>query len=355
MWRESDSDVRHFCTYFDSHYLTRGLALYRSLSRHAGEFVLHALALDETTRRILTAMKLPHVRVVPLPELEEYDPDLASVKKNRSRVEYYFTCTPSLTRYVIEHVADSEIVTYLDADLFLFADPEPIFRELGDGAVLIVAHRFPPDLRHFESAGVYNVGWLSFRKTPEGQTCLNWWRERCLEWCFDRVEPDRFADQKYLDDWPARFPGVVVLQHKGGGLAPWNVRNYALTESAGGIWVDDQPLILYHFHGLRWVKPWLVQSRLSEYGVSPGQTLKGRLYAPYLRELLRVERDLRTRFRWSRAEQPSEMQRNPLILTRPNDHHSPIARLRATVQYWRELIYAVRTEQLWIVLGDRLV
>jgi hypothetical protein len=347
--------VRCYCTFFDRNYLARGLALHRSLVRHAGEFVLYVLALDERTRDVLTAMRLPQVRVVPLEELEKYDPALPAVKKGRGLFEYYFTCTPILLRYLMDRVGDAEVVTYLDADFFFFADPSPICQELGDGAIHIMPHRGPPDMGHQEIHGVYNSGWVSFRKCAEGRTCLNWWRERSLEWCYDRVEPGRYAGQKYLDDWPTRFSGVVVLQHKGAGLAPWNVRNYTLTESDGQVWVDDRPLILYHFHGLRWVRPWLVQSRLNDYRVWPSRILKHRLYAPYLREILRIERQLKAGLGSSRGERPSAVQRNPLVVARPGADGGPITRLRAEVQYLREFIYAVRTEKLWIVLGDRLI
>src|SRR5205823_10040223 len=103
------------------------------------------------------------------------------------------------------------------------------------------------------------VGLMAFRNDSFGRECLEWWRERCLEWCYDRLEGDRFADQKYLDDWPTRFERVVVLQHKGAGVAPWNAMNYQICLQNGRVIVDGQPLIFYHFHGLKIINRWLYE------------------------------------------------------------------------------------------------
>jgi hypothetical protein len=66
------------------------------------------------------------------------------------------------------------------------------------------------------------------------------------------VEPDRFADQKYLDDWPERFTGVKVCDNDGAGVARWNERRYRLTRNgSGSVLVDGTPLIFYHHAGLR--------------------------------------------------------------------------------------------------------
>jgi hypothetical protein len=105
--------------------------------------------------------------------------------------------------------------------------------------------------------GVYNVGLVAFRRTPDGLTALRWWRERCLEWCFDRIEAHRYGDQKYLDDWPERFAGVAVLEHRGGGAGPWNVGSHRVHLRAGVVFVDAAPLLFYHFSLLRALTPWL--------------------------------------------------------------------------------------------------
>ena len=278
--------MRFFCTFFDRNYLSRGLALYRSLQEHCPEFRLWVLCMDEATYHYLTRLGLPGLEPIALKDFEEGDAPLLAAKQNRSRVEYYFTCTPSLPLYVFNHWLAVDLVTYLDADLYFFAGPEPLFEELGSGSIAIIGHRFPPDLRSLEEWGIYNVGWLSFRRDDHALACLGWWRNKCIEWCHDRIEDGRFADQKYLDDWPARFRHVVVLGHRGANLAPWNLNNYRLYSPDGKtVMVDDEPLIFFHFHRLTRITPWLYDPDWTTYRVAPSTVLRRNIYLPYLRTL----------------------------------------------------------------------
>ena len=244
----SPAPMRHFCTYFDSHFLARGLALYESLVQHAGEFTLHILCFDNTSYRFFEQHRLKHVIPISLDDFEKADPELAGCKGGRSRVEYMFTCSPSLPTYVLGLHPDVDAITYLDADLYFFSSPEPIFRELGDGSILIIGHRFSERNRERERFGKYNVGLLSFRNNKSGRDCLSWWRKKCIQWCFDREEEGRFADQKYLDRWPELFEGVHVLRHKGANLAPWNIDNFSYRQRGAVLLVDEDELIFYHFH-----------------------------------------------------------------------------------------------------------
>lgn len=242
--------LRHYCTHFDRNYLLKGLALYRSLERHGGEFNLHIVCLDETTFELLVRLRLRHARLIRCGDFE--DPALLAVKPTRTVAEYCWTCTPSVPLYVLQQNANIDLITYLDADLFFFSSPEPIFEEFGTASTLITEHRFAPRFVPYEVNGKYNVQWLTFRRDDAGMSTLRWWREKCIEWCFYRLEGDRMGDQKYLDSWPDRFPGVHVLRHLGGGVAPWNFSNYRITERNGSPYVNGVPVIFYHFHGFRW-------------------------------------------------------------------------------------------------------
>jgi hypothetical protein len=260
--------VTHYCTYFDRGFLIQGLALWRSLKRNDPGAVFWVLALDDFTAGLLGEMGDSRLRVVSLQQLETDDPPLAAAKANRTRIEYFFTLSPCWPRWLIAHCPEIDRITYVDADLFFFANPTPIFETMDTkrASVLITSHRFPPWLRHYERHGRFNVGLLSFRNDPSGRGCLDDWRSRCLDWCHDRLEDDRYADQKYLDAWPARHgSALLVLEHEGVNAAPWNW--------GGGVpdtvcRVGD--LVVFHFarfrptSGDRW---W--QSGQLDYGVMP--------------------------------------------------------------------------------------
>ena len=276
----------HFCTYFDQRFLSRGLALHHSLLDHCRSFHLWVLCLDEPVNAALSALDLPHVTLVPLAELEAADGELLKVKGGRTTVEYYFTCTPAWPLWVFNQAPQLDMITYLDADLFFFADPAPIFEELGARSVGIISHRFPPDMRWRERYGIYNVGWVSFRRDANGIACLRWWRERCIEWCHDREEAGRFGDQKYLDVWPELFDRVAVLEHPGANVAPWNLTEHPLSVRDARIWVKEQfPLLFFHFHGLRRLHRYFVDPRLAEYGVRMSPVFRNSVLDQYLEAL----------------------------------------------------------------------
>lgn len=271
----------NYCTYFDSNYLTRGVALYLSLKRHSPPFVLWVLCFDDQTHEALTKVNQPDLRPIRLDDFEAGDDLLVAAKRERSRIEYYFTCTPSVAWYVLRQDPSIDSITYLDSDLLFYADPTTILASGGGRSITIVPHGFPEHLRSLEIYGVYNVGLVSFRNDDVGRPHLESWRLQCIEWCFDRVEDGKYADQRYLDDWPT-YPGVAVIDHPGAGLAPWNVAVRRVQVAGEGLSVNGQPLIFYHFAAFEYLGRGIFDLGLRQYGRIPPQ-LRRRLYGEYVR------------------------------------------------------------------------
>jgi hypothetical protein len=284
--------VNAYCTYFDRGYLAQGLALWHSLVAHDAAAVLWVLALDEETADVLRARREPALRVLPLAELLAADPELAAARDNRPRSEFVFALTPGLVRHLLRTPPEIERLAYLDADLYFFGDPAPLWAELGAGSVLIVPHGYPPWHDDTGWYGRCNVGVLGFRADANARACVDWWRARCLESTALANDGSRYGDQKYLDAWPRRFPGVVVARHPGLNVAPWNWAARRFTLARDAVRVDGAPLLVFHFAQFRPVSGRWFDSGQLEYGIMPLR-LRSRLYGEYWQALERAVEDIR--------------------------------------------------------------
>jgi hypothetical protein len=212
--------------------------------------------MDAMTKQLLDRLRLPSLTTIGLEELERHDPELAAAGQTRSRVEYCWTAAAPLTLYCLEQDRTLELITYLDADVRFYANSAPVCDELGSGSILLTPHRYAPRWQWLErGSGKYNVQLVTFRRDPEALDVLRWWRARCIEWCYNRVEDGKYGDQRYLDDWPERFSHVRVLEHPGGGLGPWSSGRFSLQRQAGSVLVEGKPLVFHHFHGLHIYRP----------------------------------------------------------------------------------------------------
>lgn len=282
-----------FCTYCDQGYAARLLCLHASLTEQGEPFRLFVLCFDKMTEAVVAAQGDPSLVAVSLDELLEADPAYAAVRGSRSRVEFYFTATPVIVRYCLAREPGARTMTYLDADLFFFGSASAVLAEQGDASVGIVPHRFTWRSHRSRRNGTYNVGWVSFRRDPDGLACLEWWRERCLEWCHDRVEGTRFADQGYLDEFPVRFRKVRSLEHPGINTAPWNLEPTQVASLDGKPWMHGRPVLFYHYQGIREVEPGWFDPGLRNYRMPLTAELRDSLYLPYLRRLTAQQARLR--------------------------------------------------------------
>jgi len=267
--------MRYYCTYFDANYLARGLALYESMAAHCQPFHLWVLALCPESKRVLQTLTLDDMTIVGLGEFET--DALRAAKERRTWEEYIFTCTASWMQYVFTcHQVDH--LSYVDADCRFFSPPEPVFDEIGDAPVAVTPHRWSKSYLHYRVNGIFNVGLVYVRRCEAGLDCVGEWAAQCMEWCYRRNEDGKFCDQGYLDVWPEKW-GAHAIQHKGANLAPWNQGegHYAYGLRDGFVYVDDDPLVMYHFH----------QGLGTGYPIDP--FLRACAYEPYRLALARAE------------------------------------------------------------------
>jgi len=96
--------------------------------------------------------------------------------------------------------------------------------------------------------GIYNLGFLGVKNSPEGLRFAAWWRSRLQDFCYDDVPNGLFTDQKWCDHVPALFDEVAILKHTGYNVASWNLGKRAISIDSGGvIFAGEQKLKFFHF------------------------------------------------------------------------------------------------------------
>ena len=264
--------------------------MYESLLRNCSDFHLYVFAFDDKTKEYLNSQNLEKLTVVSLKEFE--GEELLRVKPTRTAGEYCWTSTSSTILYSINNFG-LDHCTYIDADLIFYSDPKVLYDEMGDKSVLITSHRYTADYDNSIESGKYCVQFVTFKNDQRGMKVLNWWRNACIEWCYNRVEDGKFGDQKYLDDWQTLFEGVHELQHLGGGVAPWNVQQYRISK-AGNIYSGVEittgnkfELVFFHFHGLKFYESDIVSLTGQIYAIE--EDIQEVLYKPYVKALLELK------------------------------------------------------------------
>jgi len=272
--------MRHYCTLFDSKYLPQGLALYDSLVKHSSErFALWVLAMDAECSTALRQLALPYVRVVDRYWFEQQAS--FGIKLGQTHQEYCWACASVFTSYLMTICEDDDYdtfdaFTYLDADCYFYSNPKVIFDEIADRSIAVIPHRLIPSKKHLEVNGMFNVSLVYFKNTPTGRKCLSTWSLQCRERCSAKVG---CGDQKYLDEWPAKYGDeLCVIQNIGAGLAPWNFAHYRITE---GPKADGNDVVFVHYH------EYVHGQRLTNYELRDEDVKY--IYAPYFAAVSRAQ------------------------------------------------------------------
>lgn len=276
--------MNRLCTLFDSTFMPQGLSLIESISRHSEVQVEWTiLALDNTSYDFMQSLNRENFQVIHIDSFP--DEELRLSRLNRSWREFCWTSAACLLNYCLNLEENSEFVAYIDADCFFFGDIAKMFASLGQNHNIgIHEHRFSQDRSEWLfKSGRFNVGVICGRKSEEFYSCVSRWRSQVIERCDVNQTEGRCGDQTYLNEWPDLYSGLYIFSQLGVGLAPWNVSGAKLVMKENQVFVGDDPLYFYHFHGLEIGKS---NSFLTLFVSAAGyEGIKGTyrlIYAPYL-------------------------------------------------------------------------
>ncbi len=292
-----------FGTLFDSNYLDKGLALYHSMRRHIEEFMLYIFALDDKCYEILSDMRLEGVILIPLKDI--MDIKLQEIREERTRAEFCWTCTPIIIEHVLVRYQE-RVCTYIDADIYFFANPESVIKEIRDHgcSVGVTPHRFERNYINIEQMfnnGKYCIQFNTFFHNEEGLSVLRDWKEDCLNWCYSRYEDGKYGDQKYADTWKMKHSCVCEIENVGAGVAPWNLHLYVYDGRKDGRMQmsyrgKDFPLIFYHFEGMKYLNDGRIFLHLWEYRSLGMHKKVKEIYGEYFKKLSMIRRHLKKNY-----------------------------------------------------------
>jgi hypothetical protein len=279
------SKKKYICTYFDYNYLPRGLALFYSIKKFHNDFEFFALTFDGQSYNYLAGLHENNLRLISIAEYNSYFN--ISADKYPDRKQYFFSATPNICSYLFDTRPGIDVLLYLDADVYLFNSLDPLYEEFGESSIGITEHRVNPILKLFvKHYGKYVIGVNLFRNSEAGRKCLREWKDECTSWYQGKpgYPLKFFSDQIFLDSWKTKYNEVKVITNIGINTSYWNAVNYTFKKINDEYFVDNHPLIIYHFSSLRKENDntW---NTYSIYGLASVKNILLEIYVTYIKHI----------------------------------------------------------------------
>ena len=251
----------HIFTSCTNNYLPLARTLANSLKKFHPSFHFHLVLCD----RVLESFNIEEEDFDDVITIEDLEiPDLQRWLFKHSVVELCTAVKGLAFKYIIKHYQCDNVI-FFDPDIAIFSPLDELINNFEDGNILITPHQLQPEkspsavidneicfLRH----GTFNLGFLGVKKSPEGIKFIDWWSNRCLDFCYSDTAYGLYTDQRWVDLVPSFFTGVKILKHPGYNVANWNLSNRNLQgDLQNKVLVNGEPLCFYHFSSSQKIMP----------------------------------------------------------------------------------------------------
>ena len=149
-----------------------------------------------------------------------------------------------------------EQLLYIDPDIKVFSPLKEVFVALETHQMVLTPHICSPtgDVGHPQDkdlmrTGIYNLGFLAVKNTPEILKFVAWWDKRVKAYGYHDLSKGFFYDQIWLGYGPAFLDNVHVLRHLGYNMANWNLHERQVLCENQSYFVNNinTPLRFFHY------------------------------------------------------------------------------------------------------------
>lgn len=161
--------------------------------------------------------------------------------------------------FVFNHLHEAnpnQPVIYFDPDIKVLSPLVELYSALNEGAdCVLTPHMLEPcewaemNEGRLLQYGIYNLGFIALRSTPQVRRICQWWARRLQNECVIDMSKGLFVDQKWADLFPSFIANTHILRHSGYNVAYWNLSQRKV-KLFDGVWqVNNLPLRFFHFSG----------------------------------------------------------------------------------------------------------
>jgi hypothetical protein len=259
----------HVFTSIIANYIPKARVLAHSVKKHHPEIAFH-LCLTDAIPASLRLEDEPFDSILTVDSLGIENPEAWVFQHSIVEVS---TGVKGFALLKLLDVPDCTEVVYFDPDIVVLDRLDGLLRHFDSSSILLTPHLTAPDST-FESIldnevctlqhGIYNLGFLGVKNSPQGREFAQWWANRLRDFCFDDIPGGLFTDQRWVDLAPAFFPDYTILRDPGYNVCTWNLTHRKVEGSlSSGLTANGQPLVFYHFSGL---DSGAQQAMLNKYG-----------------------------------------------------------------------------------------
>lgn len=234
-------------------YMSYGLDCLLSAKRFNEDADVYYLVADKFTEEYYKDYS-DRITFLSLEQLGLSDTELKNIEFKYNIIEFNTCVKPLALQYLLNKGYNTAI--YLDPDIECYSSFDGFLDEIKDKNIAVTPHKMSPveseviEDRLFLNNGIFNLGFIAVNNTKVTFDFLKWWDERLRDRCFIDYEHGLATDQIWVELASTIFEGFHITRNTGMNVAYWNIHERKLNKRNGKYYMDDYPLLFFHFSSL---------------------------------------------------------------------------------------------------------